>query len=101
MSTTRLVCTLESPCGLALEVSPVAQSEARRSNFDRRDFSTAGWVAQLVEQRTENPCVGGSIPPPATTFKKCCIIRDKTHIFKEKNRSGFDPKRITLCHFCS
>ena len=27
----------------------------------------AGWVAQLVEQRTENPCVGGSIPPPATT----------------------------------
>jgi hypothetical protein len=26
-----------------------------------------GWVAQLVEQRTENPCVGGSIPPPATT----------------------------------
>ena len=26
----------------------------------------AGWVAQLVEQRTENPCVGGSIPPPAT-----------------------------------
>jgi hypothetical protein len=28
----------------------------------------AGWVAQLVEQRTENPCVGGSIPPPATIF---------------------------------
>jgi hypothetical protein len=27
----------------------------------------SGWVAQLVEQRTENPCVGGSIPPPATT----------------------------------
>ena len=24
-------------------------------------------VAQLVEQRTENPCVGGSIPPPGTT----------------------------------
>ena|ERR1044071_1046735 len=26
-----------------------------------------GWVAQSVEQRTENPCVGGSIPSPATT----------------------------------
>ena len=26
----------------------------------------AGSVAQLVEQRTENPCVGGSIPPRAT-----------------------------------
>src|SRR5947208_11495920 len=26
-----------------------------------------GWVAQLAEQRTENPRVGGSIPPPATS----------------------------------
>ena len=25
-----------------------------------------GQVAQSVEQRTENPCVGGSIPPLAT-----------------------------------
>ena len=25
-----------------------------------------GLVAQSVEQRTENPCVGGSIPPEAT-----------------------------------
>src|SRR2546426_11518159 len=31
--------------------------------------SSAGWVAQSVEQRTENPCVGGSIPPPATIFE--------------------------------
>ena len=29
-----------------------------------------GWVAQLVEQRIENPRVGGSIPPPATTEYK-------------------------------
>ena len=29
--------------------------------------SRLGQVAQLVEQRTENPCVGGSIPPLATT----------------------------------
>ena len=28
-----------------------------------------GAVAQLVEQRTENPCVGGSIPPHTTTSK--------------------------------
>lgn len=27
-----------------------------------------GWVAQLVEHATENRSVGGSIPPPATTF---------------------------------
>jgi hypothetical protein len=28
---------------------------------------SVGLVAQSVEQRTENPCVGGSIPPQATT----------------------------------
>ena len=27
------------------------------------------WVAQLVEQRIENPCVAGSIPAPGTTFR--------------------------------
>ena len=27
-----------------------------------------GPVAQSVEQRIENPCVGGSIPPQATIF---------------------------------
>lgn len=27
-----------------------------------------GWIAQLVEQRTENPRVAGSIPAPATIF---------------------------------
>ena len=30
-------------------------------------FLSGGGVAQLVEQRTENPCVGGSIPSLATT----------------------------------
>lgn len=28
----------------------------------------AGWVAQLVEHRTENPGVAGSIPAPATVY---------------------------------
>lgn len=28
-----------------------------------------GWVAQLVEQRPEKPCVRGSIPFPATKNK--------------------------------
>ncbi len=30
------------------------------------DNFAKGQVAQLVEQRTENPCVGGSIPSLAT-----------------------------------
>ncbi len=28
-------------------------------------YPIRGWVAQLAEQRTENPRVGGSIPSPA------------------------------------
>jgi hypothetical protein len=34
--------------------------------FNARPFH--GQVAQLVEQRIENPRVGGSIPPLATTI---------------------------------
>lgn len=34
-------------------------------SYKMRD-SYGGWVAQLVEQRIENPRVGGSIPSPAT-----------------------------------
>ena len=38
-----------------------------------------GAVAQLVEQRTENPCVGGSIPPHTTerTLNPCRLITYK------------------------
>ncbi len=32
-------------------------------------ISHKGQVAQLVEQRTENPCVDGSIPSLATKFQ--------------------------------
>ena len=38
------------------------ESESRRD----RHFIYYGFVAQSVEQRTENPRVGGSIPPGAT-----------------------------------
>ena len=31
-----------------------------------KSFNIYAQVAQLVEQRTENPCVGGSIPPLGT-----------------------------------
>ncbi len=37
--------------------------------LDREEYKITGAVAQLVEQRTENPCVGGSIPPHTTTLK--------------------------------
>ena len=36
-------------------------------NLIRFFLKYIGSVAQSVEQRTENPCVGGSIPPGATS----------------------------------
>ena len=36
-------------------------------------FKLYGWVAQSVEHRTENPGVGGSIPPPATISNCVCM----------------------------
>src|SRR5215813_8471890 len=41
-------------------------------------------VAQSVEQRTENPCVGGSIPPLGTSF---------INELQADRRSGF-PNRV-------
>ena len=39
---------------------------AARFEIDSAAGGIKGAVAQLVEQRTENPCVGGSIPPHTT-----------------------------------
>ena len=33
-----------------------------------------GAIAQLVEQRTENPCVPGSIPGGTTEERKCILL---------------------------
>ena len=38
------------------------------------NFASLGWIAQLVEQRTENPRVPGSIPGPATSHRKRTFI---------------------------
>jgi hypothetical protein len=41
--------------------------DSRRTKYNRASFED-GQVAQLVEQRIENPRVDGSIPPLATTY---------------------------------
>ena len=47
--------------------------------FEKRRFipilclTKKGQVAQLVEQRTENPCVGGSIPSLSTPGNGCFL----------------------------
>ena len=42
-------------------------------------------VAQLVEQRTENPRVGGSIPPLGTT----CFFEGNFFAFSKINYTAF------------
>ena len=59
----------------------------RKSNFDVKSSldndcglqrmlrpTVDGLVAQSVEQRIENPCVGGSIPPRATKIKRPNVL---------------------------
>ena len=49
----------------AISVTGGYQSSEKIPSHPDRRFAR---VAQLVEQRTENPRVGGSSPPPGTTF---------------------------------
>ena len=51
-----------------------------------------GAVAQLVEQRTENPCVGGSIPPH-TTLKKTQL---RLGLFVYKNATSYAQQDTSL-----
>ena len=48
-------------CGLLYDMM-------RRTRLSSSQILTSGGIAQSVEQRTENPCVPGSIPGPATIF---------------------------------
>ena len=51
-----------------------------------------GLVAQSVEQRTENPCVGGSIPSQATFFYILAIVvKGLTHRFVVPAFAGSSP----------
>ena len=47
---------------------------SKKSSTFAADLEKSGAIAQLVEQRTENPCVPGSIPG-GTTAKKTSKIR--------------------------
>ena len=58
---------------LLWERLPAAIRQNGRSGFQPRKD---GQVAQLVEQRTENPRVGSSILPLATIFSTTCIASE-------------------------
>ena len=50
--------------------------------------TTVGSVAQSVEQRTENPCVGGSIPSRATIFLQ---FQAPSKVIESGSSLGFSP----------
>ena len=50
------------------QIQKSCATPAQHKNMVYDSASFVGLVAQLVEQRIENPRVGGSIPPQATTF---------------------------------
>jgi hypothetical protein len=63
-------------------------------NFLYKRSSLGAQVAQLVEQRTENPCVGGSIPPLGTiaaSGRRLCVVRLPVSASKVPN--GIDGDR--------
>ena len=68
---------LYGPCALGARLGDVGKAEwaCPLDCFGHSDRPVGiercggyGWIAQLVEQRTENPCVPGSSPGPATMF---------------------------------
>ena len=48
---------------------------AKDRGFEPRRNRHYGFIAQSVEQGTENPCVAGSIPAGATIFYSRCYQR--------------------------
>ena len=57
-----------------------------------------GQVAQLVEQRTENPCVGGSIPSLTTKYPKSLKNLTLSDFLFSMHRTRFDSLSITFVH---
>ena len=64
-----------SAAGEVVDVSVQPTSWARCVQY-------SGQVAQSVEQRTENPCVGGSIPPLATNFSMRYLLGGTGEFYK-------------------
>ena len=76
--------TLGGPGGLIPRLSVALPRAATRQHFVRLALpqqvksASSAQVAQLVEQRTENPRVGGSIPPLGTILKEnSAVVRYK------------------------
>ena len=51
-----------------------------------------GFIAQSVEQGTENPCVAGSIPAGATSFFYTWLITSHSLVAQLDRVFGYEPK---------
>ena len=53
-----------------------------------------GTLAQLVEQRTENPCVPGSIPGGTTKIKRVLILGTLAQLVEQRTENPCVPGSI-------
>ena len=58
-----------------------------------------GAIAQLVEQRTENPCVPGSNPGGTTEKNSYIVVEQRFRSFSFSPNPGFDNIFIFRCRF--
>ena len=62
----RILNYLKSNFGSVAQMVRALACHARGRGFKSLPDRQYALIAQSVEQRTENPCVGGSIPPQGT-----------------------------------
>ena len=67
---------------------------SRVNNLKENDPKSGG-VAQLVEQRTENPCVTGSIPVLATIFVSTPVKPTGFFVFSPTIYPQKPPHRVS------
>ena len=59
-----------------------------------------GIVAQLVEQRTENPCVDGSIPPDTTKSNSPLVENEGASAFCGISSTNYAKNKVVLVKIC-
>ena len=76
---------MEKQCVTKIKI--ICDGHLRKKHLQSHFFSYkmrvsyGGWVAQLVEQRIENPRVGGSIPSPATSRLSRVVFTARDFLF--------------------
>ena len=80
------------------EKTRVDRGRDRPGTGPRKDEFTGAKVAQLVEQRTENPCVDGSIPPLRTIFVGIGRRRSRRRLGRSKHEAPHNARGLVHYH---